>query len=261
MTADTNDRVKELWQSRAREPGVNDREVTHRDVWQRWLEIEMIRRFLLPGDRLLDVGCGNGYTTRAVAPLVRETVGLDFSPEMIERARRTVVDTAPNLRFEVCDVRSLEAAQLGQFDVALSERCLINLPDWEAQQQAIANIAAVVRAGGRLIFVEGSADGRQRLNEMRERVGLERMPTVWHNVDFEERLLLPCLERFFAIDERLHFGVYDFIARIVHPLVAAPEPPAYDSRINEVAARLAMQSGEFADLSRVFFLVLRRKAA
>jgi len=158
-------------------------------------------------------------------------------------------------------VRALDPARLGLFDVAISERCLINLSNWQEQQQAIAQLAGVLRAGGRLIFVEGWADGRQRLNEMRERMGLERMPDVWHNVDFEERRLLPYLERFFDVEERRHFGVYDFVARVVHPLVVSPEPPVYDSRFNEVAARLAVESQAFADLSRVLFLVLKRKAA
>lgn len=260
MPSHRDDQVKELWQSRAREASVGEGEVTHRDVWQRWLEIETIKRFLAPDDRLLDAGCGNGYTSRAVTPLVRETVGIDFSDAMIDRARRAGAG-ASNLRFEVCDVRALDPARLGLFDVAISERCLINLSNWQEQQQAIAQLAGVLRAGGRLIFVEGWADGRQRLNEMRERMGLERMPDVWHNVDFEERRLLPYLERFFDVEERRHFGVYDFVARVVHPLVVSPEPPVYDSRFNEVAARLAVESQAFADLSRVLFLVLKRKAA
>lgn len=253
--------MKEFWESRARDRTVDDRQVTHRDIWQRWLEIETIKRFLCRSDRLLDVGCGNGYTTRAVATLVRETIGIDFSAAMVERAREASVDRSDALRFEVCDVRALEPDRFGLFDVVISERCLINLGSWDEQQRAIASIANVLRTGGRFLFIEGSADGRRRLNELRERAGLERMPPVRHNFDFQEASLLPYLDRFFTIDEHLHFGVYDFIARIVHPLVVAPAAPEYESRINEVAARLALHRQEFADLNRVLFLVLRRKAA
>jgi len=259
-------KVREFWDDRARRADVPTGEVTHRDVWQRWLEVETIRRYLRPSDRVLDVGCGNGFTTWRIAPLVREVVGIDFSREMVERARverpaDTAAPAAAAISFAVCDVTALTPSSFGAFDAAISERCLINLAGWPEQQQAIANIAAVVRPGGRFVFVEGSAEGRANLNRLRERVGLEAFPTVWHNRDFVEAELLPFLDQFFEIEERRHFGVYDFVSRVVHPMVVAPAPPEYDSRFNEVAARLARERQAFEDLSRVLFLVLKRKVS
>ena len=78
--------IKAFWDARARER-VSDQEVTHRDVWQRWLEIEMLKRRVRPEDRVLDVGCGTGYTTWSLAPFVAEVVGVDYSDEMVGRAR------------------------------------------------------------------------------------------------------------------------------------------------------------------------------
>lgn len=92
-------------------------------------------------------------------------------------------------------------------------------------------------------------------------LGLEPMPTVWHNVDFDVEATLAYVERFFVVERRLHFGVYDFVARIVHPLVVAPNAPRYDSPINEIAATLAGHVDAFADLSRVLGLVLRKRPA
>ena len=77
--------VKEFWESRAETP-VSDAEVTHADVWQRHLEIETILKFVGQGDRVLDVGCGSGYTTKHIAPHVAEIVGIDYSDAMIRRA-------------------------------------------------------------------------------------------------------------------------------------------------------------------------------
>lgn len=135
----------------------------------------------------------------------------------------------------------------------------VNLPSWGAQQQAIRNVASVLRPGGRFVFVEGLADGRLRLNALRERVGFEPMPVVWHNIDFAEATLLPFLDSLFTITERRHFGVYDFVARVVHPLTVAPAAPTYDARINEVAGRLALDRQDDGDLSRVIVLVLERR--
>jgi SAM-dependent methyltransferase len=250
--------VKKFWETRAQDQSLTDAEATHSDVWQRWLEIETIKPFLRATDSLVDVGCGSGYATRLLAPLVRETLGVDFSESMIERARTAAAGT-PNLRFEVGNALDLDPQALGTFDVALSVRCLINLESWDRQQRAIQNIARLLKPGGRFIFVEGLADGRRNLNAMRTQMGLSEMPKVWHNVDFEESQLMPCLDRFFTLEARRHFGVYDFVSRIVHPMAVAPESPVYDSAINRTAAQLAVHLQDFAPVSRVAFLVLGRR--
>jgi len=251
-------RVKQFWETRAQDASLTDAEATHQDVWQRWLEIETIKPYLRASDRMIDVGCGSGYATRLLAPLVRETVGVDFSEAMIARAQ-TAAAGQPGLHFDVGDVLSLDARAHGTFDVALSVRCLINLESWQLQQKAIENIASVLEPGGRFIMVEGLADGRRALNVLRKSVGLSEMPAVWHNIDFEEATLLPWLERVFTVADRRHFGVYDFVARIVHPMAVAPEAPVYDSAINRTGAQLALRLQDFGDVSRVLFLVLERR--
>jgi SAM-dependent methyltransferase len=257
MTPASTERIKDFWQARAVAPEVAADQVTHRDVWQRWLEIESIAKFLRPTDRVLDVGCGNGYTTRRIAPLVREIVGVDYSPEMIERARREGGERA---RFHVKDALELSPDDLGYFDVVLSERCLINLTGWPAQRLALDRIATMLPPGGRFIFVEGRRQGRDALNALRATFNLPAMPTVWHNVDFDEEQTLAHLDRCFEVEHRVHFGIYDFLSRVVHPLAVAPQEPRYEAPLNEVASRLALSLHAFPELSRVLFLVLRRRA-
>jgi len=255
-------KIKGFWQDRAREVQT-DAATTHPDIWQRWLEIELIKPLVGPQDRVLDIGCGNGYTTRRIAPLVQEIIGADYSEEMIRRAEHPSGEDArcvpANMKFAAQDVTKLSPGSFGLFDVVLSERCLINLGTWEAQQRGLLNIAAVLKPGGRFIFVEGSADGRARLNELRQAVGLEPMPPVWHNVDFHEERLLRFLTPYYEVVEHRHFGVYDFLSRVIHPLLIAPETPRYEAKINEIAARAArVRQKDMGDISRVVFLVLRR---
>ncbi len=262
MTASNVHQVRSFWQDRAQEP-VNENEVTHPDIWQRWLEVEQIKALLAASDRVIEVGCGNGYTTTQIAPLVNETVGIDCSEAMIERAMRAQQEdgqVAGKVTFETCDVLELNPEKFGLFDVAISERCLINLGSRDEQQRAIENIAGVLKQGGRFLFVEGSMEGRRRLNAFRQSVGLEPMPEVWYNVDFDEDELPGFVERYFVLEQRLHFGLYDLISRVVHPLLVAPDQPDYKARINQVAARLALKSQACGDMSRVLFLVLRKKS-
>ena len=195
---DDSQKCKHFWESRARQKGKSEQELTHPDIWQRWLEIEMIKKFLTRCDRVLDVGCGNGYTTIKIAPLVSEVLGMDSSAAMIKRAKAsksTGIHTpiTPSMsfpQFKVYDVLALNPSIAGLFDVVISERCLINLPSWDDQKRAIRNIAGVLKNGGRFLLIEGSREGRQRLNELRQSVGLESMPVVSHNVDFKKTALL-----------------------------------------------------------------------
>jgi SAM-dependent methyltransferase len=252
--------VKSFWDDRARDPALDPAQVTHPDTWQRWLEIETVKPFLHTGGRVIDIGCGSGYATKKFAALVSSILGVDFSQGMIDRARQDGA-VPPNASFETANVLGLAPASFGLFDTAVTMRCLINLPDWDTQQTALSNIASVVRPGGRYIFVEGCKDGRDRLNEARYDMGLQPMPAVWHNVDFERERTLAFLQRYFTVVEELGFGLYDLIARVVHPLLAAPEAPRYEAKINEIAARIASKRQGCNEISRVLFLVLERKGS
>lgn len=252
-------KVEDFWAGRAQER-VSANEVTHRDIWQRWLEIELVKQYVRKGDRVLDVGCGNGYTTRTLSRRCAGIIGVDYSAGMIERARlESRSRSFRNADFAVLDVRELDPARFGMFDVVLTERCLINLGSFAEQKKAIASIASVLRPGGRFVFVEGSADGRANLNRLRKSVGLPAMPRVWHNLDFDEAETLRFLKRRFTVEERRHFGTYDFISRVVHPLLVKPRQPRYDAKINEIAAKLALASPEHGEISRVLFLVLKKR--
>lgn len=250
--------VKEFWDKRAKDPTLNEAEVTHRDVWQRWLEITHLKQLLVPEERVLDIGCGTGYATKIFSDCVSEIVGIDYSEAMIERAK--IEKPLPsNADFSVGDVLHIARESFGSFDTVISIRCLINLPDWTAQRAALFNIASVLEPGGRYIFVEGCAEGRANLNQLRQSARLPKMQTVWHNRDFNRADLLEFLSGIFEVEQELHFGTYDFISRVVHPLLVAPEPPKYTAKINEIAAHLALISQEYQDISRTLVLSLRKK--
>jgi SAM-dependent methyltransferase len=79
-------------------------------------EDEAYLRFLIPaGARVLEIGCGIGDTLAALQPSFG--LGIDFSPAMIDIARRI----HPNLEFRVCDAEDpADMAAIGQtFDYIL----------------------------------------------------------------------------------------------------------------------------------------------
>jgi SAM-dependent methyltransferase len=89
-------------------------------------EDEAYLRFLVPpGVRVLDIGCGIGDTLAALRPSFG--VGLDFSPAMIDVARKN----HPNLKFHVGDAEDLTAiAEIGEtFDYILVHDTIGSLDD------------------------------------------------------------------------------------------------------------------------------------
>jgi SAM-dependent methyltransferase len=242
------ERMQKHWDNRAQAD--SDADASIRDQNQRDVEIGAIRPYLRAGDLALDVGCANGFTSVRLAESGCRIVGLDITFKMLRRAKRGPV------RFVNGDVRELPFSS-GSFDACISIRCLINLPSWEMKQHAIDELLRVTKARGRILLLEGLVEGRSALNRLRERVGLDAMPGVPFNSDFEEARLLEFLRGRCEVEEVRKFGVYDLISRVAHPLIAAPEEPRYDSKINQVAAVLAKESSGLDDISRIGLFVLR----
>jgi len=103
-------------------------------------------------DRVLDIGCGTGQTTReaALAASDGDALGIDIAEGMIARARE-LADGAgvPNVRFEVGDAQ-VQPFPSGAFDVAISRFGTMFFSDPE---RAFRNIARAVRADGRLVMM------------------------------------------------------------------------------------------------------------
>jgi SAM-dependent methyltransferase len=103
-------------------------------------------------DRVLDVGCGTGQTTRdaARAASTGAALGVDLSSHMLDYARRRAIDEGvTNVSFEQADPQ-IHPFEPGAFDVALSRTAAMFFGDHAA---AFTNIGRAVRPGGRLALV------------------------------------------------------------------------------------------------------------
>jgi len=110
---------------------------------------------LQPNDRLLDVGCGTGAAVRAAAVTVERAVGVDLSPQMIDRARELATD-APGAEFVVGDSENLPF-EPGAFTAVLCTASFHHYPD---PQKALAEMVRVLTPDGRLAIADGVADRR-----------------------------------------------------------------------------------------------------
>lgn len=114
-------------------------------VWAR----ELLNRLPLHGgEHILDVGCGEGKITAALARAVPRghVLGIDSSPTMIDFARRQFPRAArPNLDFRQLDARAIQLP--GRFDLVFSNAALHWVDDHPAFLRGAAD---ALRAGGRL---------------------------------------------------------------------------------------------------------------
>jgi SAM-dependent methyltransferase len=93
-----------------------------------------------PGERILDLGCGDGALTAKLAALGCEVVGVDSSPAQIAAAQRLGLDA------RVVDGRSLDFA--GDFDAVFTNAALHWIPQADA---VIAGVRRALRPGGRFV--------------------------------------------------------------------------------------------------------------
>jgi SAM-dependent methyltransferase len=108
-----------------------------------------VQAFVLPdgNERAIDVGCGAGALALALAPLVREVVGVDRVPELLELARKR----APgNAQFVEGDATSLPF-DAASFDLAGTLRVLHHV---RRPELVIAELARVARPGGRVLVID-----------------------------------------------------------------------------------------------------------
>jgi len=200
-----SDYIKDFWDKQA----VNfktDHKASWGDNFAITLEIENIGSYIKAGDRVLDVGCANGFSSfHQLDKKPTHIMGIDFSEPMIKFAiERKMNEKAENLDFKVGDIRHLEFND-ESFDLTYTTRVLINLPNWEQQKQGISECLRVTRKGGKVILSEAFYEPLVLLNSIRSLKGLA--PLEEH--DFNRYLKKKKLEDF--LDRNgLAYNINDF---------------------------------------------------
>ena len=125
------------------------------DPQTRWGAVVLDRLPLDGDERVLDAGCGSGRVTELLAARLPRgrVVALDGSPSMIEAARDRLAPFGDRIEYVVADLgRPLPID--GTVDAILSTATFHWVPDHDA---LFANLAAVLRPGGRLVAQCGGA--------------------------------------------------------------------------------------------------------
>lgn len=142
------------------------------------------------GERVLDVGCGRGATTRQAAEAAGpdgEVVGLDVAANLIEEAGR-LADADLGIRWLVADAQRAELPP-AHFDVVLSRFGVMFFDDPEA---AFANLLAATAPGGRLCVAVWQTRDRSEILQRPLDVALEAAARHDHKLEFPPPDFGPC---------------------------------------------------------------------
>jgi SAM-dependent methyltransferase len=274
MTTTTSDTtiasIQRYWNERAAQNADNPAATTD-DIHLRDLEMRTLTRALrdlrLPhGARVLDAGCGDGFTTIRLAEAFPNLtfVGFDYAPAMIDNARRSVEkepSIARRVKFHVGDVTAITAESIaGPCDAVITCRCLINLPEAETQRDAFERLAGCLKPAATYLAIENFHEGQNALNDARATIGLPAIPLRWHNRFLTEAEFIDLSREWFVLHRFDDFAsAYYFATRVVYSKMCQMrgEQPDYDHDIHRLAVDLPpLPAGRF---SPVRLAILKRR--
>jgi SAM-dependent methyltransferase len=182
-------KMREDWDERAKENArfyiVNSREDWTEDEFYRGGEQTLANDILTDMENIcqgrdprsmkaLDIGCGAGRVTRALAGLFGEAHGVDVSGEMIRLARAACADR-PNAYFHQNNGMDLEALGAREFDFAFSSCCFQHIPSRGVIENYVREVGRLLRPGALFKF------------EVQGYVELDEKPgDTWFGVPFSD---------------------------------------------------------------------------
>lgn len=229
----------EIWEYWDRRAVTQPAAATTNDVWLRTLEVSAMHRAIeisqVQPKTILDIGCGDGKTTIALArlmPGVRFT-GWDYSPNMIELARENaVIGDVKNVGFEV---RDFTDARFVKYGIVLACRVFINIPNIEDQNAAFK---IAMDLGSSLIAIENFKKQQENFETCRKDNGLPVIPVNDNNLYLDEEDLISS----FSHSTVSNFAnAYYYATRIVYALSCKRDgaKPDYNHSIHQSAVELS----------------------
>ena len=220
------------------------------------LEREQILRYLkkINPVTIADIGCGSGEDTFYFAQYAKQVFAYDYSSAMLKKAKNSL-SNIDNVILNELNI--LEDDIVGNFDVVITKRMLINLGNFENQMNAIEKIYNSLNSDGYFIMLETSIDGLKNLNNLRQKVGLEDIPEPFHNTLFDLESLKKELDNYFVIEDLSYFSTYFFLTRVYNHLISVDNYFKFDAFAKKTATSIDIFQSKI--IGPQFCLLLRKK--
>lgn len=123
-----------------------------------YYRIQSLKKIILSGDKVLDLGCGSGQLLTLIAECFPDAqfVGIDLSETMLAQAIQTQKNKGlTNLKFQKLDITKLsDGFEKNSFDVIISTDALHHLPTLIDLQQTLQEVKKVLKLEGRFSFFD-----------------------------------------------------------------------------------------------------------
>ncbi|MDX1508429.1 MAG: bifunctional 2-polyprenyl-6-hydroxyphenol methylase/3-demethylubiquinol 3-O-methyltransferase UbiG, partial [Woeseiaceae bacterium] len=114
------------------------------------LRLDWIRQHVnLAGKNVLDIGCGGGILTEAMAAAGANVTGIDMADAPLAVAKLHRAESGADVDYEQTTAEAMAAARPGEFDVVTCLEMLEHVPD---PSQVVRSCAELVRPGGQVFF-------------------------------------------------------------------------------------------------------------
>jgi SAM-dependent methyltransferase len=215
-----------------------------------------------PGERILDLGCGDGALSERIAAAGAEVTGVDYSPDMVAAARARGIDAHPG------DAEALEVA--APFDAVFSNAAM----HWMTRPDAvIAGVKRALRPDGRFVGEFGGAG-----NVAAIRTAIIAVLAADHGIEttLDDIWFFPTAEEYRARLEAQGFeveeialiprptpiasGIEAWLTTLAAPTLARLDPAARAGAVARIAALLAPALRDGAGNWRADYVRLRFRA-
>jgi ubiquinone/menaquinone biosynthesis C-methylase UbiE len=125
-----------------------------------WKEIEFLfNDYIIPGDKILDLGCGNGRSLQFLKDKDIDYIGVDFSEKLIKIAQQNY----PKVKFQVADALNLPFPN-NYFDKIYSIAVLHHIPSEKFRIQFFKEARRILKPDGLLILTVWQPESKKNLN-------------------------------------------------------------------------------------------------
>jgi SAM-dependent methyltransferase len=203
----------------------SDSEIFDRQDLQVMLENLRSKLRLEGSEKVLEVGCGSGMLSQALASFCSQYVGIDIHKEMLTLAQRKKI---PQAQFYCMNGRKLKFPD-NSFDRVFAYFVFINLPHWRHCEQIMVEMLRVVRKDQGLILI-GDLPDKDEQPEISETPGINRDQPGFNPLRRISQLLAPDITiQYFNKALFLEWGrAHELTTEIVQSTVGKYSPYRFD---------------------------------
>jgi SAM-dependent methyltransferase len=214
--------------------------------------------------RILEIGCGNGYVISRLKtefPNLQYT-GIDLNQDLIKVANSRELSDSKFFCHDVLHLTKIINPK-DKYDLVFTIRTIINITNSKDQEFALETLMSQINFH-KIIFIECFIDEHVRYNNLRTILGLDSIPTAWHNLyldndKFEALTIKFGLEKSLNFNDQTHFLSSHYLAtRVISELFKETEGVYNTERNNNQIVALSHLLKQTSGFSPIRAMLLEK---